>query len=728
MMGKKQAHEEEQKPCLSEQETRDFSMKLDSELNEGIRENILHLCIFDARIRPCVRRYMRKMNEISQRGVDEPVASENIHKNGKPYTCCLEPEYILGATGRRISSTIEGVLNTVPLAGARDRMGKKSSSVLHKTADAWKPESKSPPPTKLDQFLTESSSGFKNNDSSIIQAELVQYSREAVEKIKKDLAVAGYSSSPACSLRYIANTMKIYAVSAVVFTSSLLYTRVLAASADDWTKRSIYQVVTDRFALGNGSSPSCDTSEKKYCGGNWQGIISKLDYIQGMGFDAIWISPVVENVEGTTVGGDAYHGYWAQNINSLNANFGSDDDLKNLSSALHERGMYLMVDVVVNHLVAVPTNVTNVWPETFDYSLLQPFGESNSFHHECFISNYNNQTNIEQCWLGDSSIPLLDLDTENSTIVDTMYSWIKNLVTDYHIDGLRVDTVKHVRQDFWPDFASNAGVYTVGEVFIGDVSYVAPYTKGLDSVLDYPTYFAVYNAFNNGTSGNLTVIADVVTQAQDQYNHGTFYVGSFVENQDNPRLQSTVSDQSIVKNFITWPFINDGIPILYYGQEQGYQGGDDPANREALWLSGFSIDDKPLLDHVKALNSARKQAISYNSSFLTTKASFISQHSPSTLAISKPPLLTLLTNGGHSSNPTWSIPSSAGLYGANKTLVDVLTCDIVMTGSDGSLNVTASSGLPKVLMPNEALNASGLCGSEANGLSPGCRSPSWVQF
>ncbi|KAJ3859433.1 alpha-amylase [Lentinula novae-zelandiae] len=505
---------------------------------------------------------------------------------------------------------------------------------------------------------------------------------------------------------------------AVAVSTVLFSVTVIAASAEDWTKRSIYQVVTDRFALGNGSSPRCATNERKYCGGNWQGIISKLDYIQGMGFDAIWISPVVENIEGTTIGGEAYHGYWAQNINSLNANFGSDEDLKNLSSALHERGMYLMVDVVVNHLVAVPTNTSSVWPETFDYSLLQPFGGSHSFHPQCFISDYSNQTDVEQCWLGDASIPLLDIDTENSTVVDTMYSWVKNLVSNYDIDGLRVDTVKHVRQDFWPDFASNAGVYTVGEVFTGNVSYVASYTEGLDSVLDYPTYFAVYDAFNNGTFGNMTVIADVVTQAQDQYNHGTFYVGSFVENQDNPRIQSTVSDQSVVKNFITWPFINDGIPILYYGQEQGYQGANDPANREALWLSGFSTEDKPLLTHVQALNSARKQAISYNSSFLTTKASFISQSSISTLAISKPPLLTLLTNGGNSSNATWIIPSTAGLYSPNETLVDVLTCDSVMMASDGSLNVVATNGLPKVLMPKEALNSSGsFCGSGSQGSS-----------
>ncbi|KAF5385548.1 hypothetical protein D9757_006764 [Collybiopsis confluens] len=438
---------------------------------------------------------------------------------------------------------------------------------------------------------------------------------------------------------------------------SLLVRSTCAASADDWTKRAIYQVMTDRFAIGNGSSPNCDTSKRAYCGGNWQGIIGELDYIQNMGFDAVWISPVVENVQGQTTEGEAYHGYWPQNINALNSNFGSADDLKSLSKALHDRGMYLMVDVVVNHLVANPTNTTNVFPETFDYSQLQPFGGQNSFHTQCFISDYNNQTDVEQCWLGDAGLPLLDLDTENSTVVSTMYNWVKNLVSEYSIDGLRVDTAKHIRQDFWPDFTSNAGVYTVGEVLIGNVTYAAPYTNGLSSVLDYPTYYAVYNAFVNGTSGNISAIAEMVTQAQNQYNHGTFTL--------------------IVKNAMTWPFINDGIPILYYGQEQGYQGGNDPANREALWSSGFNEDNKPLLTHVKTLNAARKQAISANSNFLTTKTTFITQQDSTTLAVSKPPFLTLLTNVGSASGSSakWSVPSDAKVFSGGETLVDVLTCD-----------------------------------------------------
>jgi len=68
------------------------------------------------------------------------------------------------------------------------------------------------------------------------------------------------------------------------------------------------QVMTDRFAIADNNSNPCDTSARQYCGGSWKGITSHLDYIQSLGFDAIWISPVVENLEGETAYGEAYHG------------------------------------------------------------------------------------------------------------------------------------------------------------------------------------------------------------------------------------------------------------------------------------------------------------------------------------------------------------------------------------------------------------------------------------
>lgn len=81
-----------------------------------------------------------------------------------------------------------------------------------------------------------------------------------------------------------------------------------ALTPSEWRSQSIYQVMTDRFARTDlSTTAACDTSEQVYCGGSWQGLISELDYIQGMGFTAIWISPYVEQMSGDTSDGSSYH-------------------------------------------------------------------------------------------------------------------------------------------------------------------------------------------------------------------------------------------------------------------------------------------------------------------------------------------------------------------------------------------------------------------------------------
>jgi len=105
--------------------------------------------------------------------------------------------------------------------------------------------------------------------------------------------------------------------------------------------------MTDRFARSDGNLVAeCDVEAGKYCGGSWRGITQRLDYIQEMGFDAIWISPITRNIEGATAYGEAYHGYWQQDLYSLNAHFGTSDDLKQLAQALHSRGMVSRIRVI----------------------------------------------------------------------------------------------------------------------------------------------------------------------------------------------------------------------------------------------------------------------------------------------------------------------------------------------------------------------------------------------
>jgi len=137
-----------------------------------------------------------------------------------------------------------------------------------------------------------------------------------------------------------------------------------SATPAQWRSRSIYQLLTDRFARTDlSTTAACPQGYGGYCGGTWQGIVKKLDYIQvgelfqstrsstgvncslfyqGMGFDAIWISPITKQIADPS---RSYHGYSQQDIYQVNNYFGSAQDLKNLSAALHARGMVITICV-----------------------------------------------------------------------------------------------------------------------------------------------------------------------------------------------------------------------------------------------------------------------------------------------------------------------------------------------------------------------------------------------
>jgi alpha-amylase len=197
-----------------------------------------------------------------------------------------------------------------------------------------------------------------------------------------------------------------------------------------------------------------------------------------MGFTAIWISPVpriatliqiVKNIpdDWTAGSGESYHGYWAQDIYSLNPHFGNETDLLALSDALHARNMLLMVDVAPNHMGSGPVSKLN-------YEELVPWNDARYFHPPRLGIQYEppDQTQIEQYWIGVDRVALPDVNTELPEVYNTLSQWIRELVKRYGIDGLRLDTVKHIRKNFWPGFCRASSVFGVGEVLSGDAEYI----------------------------------------------------------------------------------------------------------------------------------------------------------------------------------------------------------------------------------------------------------------
>lgn len=287
----------------------------------------------------------------------------------------------------------------------------------------------------------------------------------------------------------------------------------VATHAGDWRDAVIYQVLIDRFDDGDdGNNYLLDRENMaRYHGGDWIGLENRLDYIQELGVNTLWISPVVKNIE-TDADVDGYHGYWAVDLTQPNAHFGNLDDLRSLVRAAHERDMLVVIDIVANHMgqlffydmnlngvpdillqgtgtrpqgSAVPpgfdqsgfTHITEYDPD-FDPGGVQAFTSLGPAGPAPIIFPYDPKTghvapmpaifqnpevynrkgrtfnydDPQQLLTGDFPGGLKDVNTTRCDVkrafVDSYARWIE--LTD--ADGFRIDTVKHVEREFWRYF------------------------------------------------------------------------------------------------------------------------------------------------------------------------------------------------------------------------------------------------------------------------------------
>lgn len=357
-----------------------------------------------------------------------------------------------------------------------------------------------------------------------------------------------------------------------------------------------------------------------YCGGTYKGMVDQLDYIKGMGFDAIWISPVVENYENYMTHQYGYHGYWATNWEATNLHFGSEQDLHDLVTAAHNKDIWVMVDVVANHVGPIGT----------DYSKINPFNKSEHYHDDCQINDWNNQSEVEYCRLAD----LPDLNQENTYVRDYLKNWIKNLVDTYNFDGIRIDTIPEVPKDFWSEYGESAGVFQMGECFNGDPVYVGGYQGSVTALFNYPMYYTISDVFGNG---------DHMIKITNRYGAENYTfsdvgaLGVFVDNHDNPRFLCNHPGHDIqLKSATVFSLTTLGIPFVYYGTEQYFSGCADPQNRESLWQSMNTNSD--LYQIIAKVNQQRKKSQIWTEDWIDR------YHSETFYSFSRGRFLVALTN------------------------------------------------------------------------------------
>lgn len=473
----------------------------------------------------------------------------------------------------------------------------------------------------------------------------------------------------------------------------LLIEVVFSATPSQWKTRNIYQLLVDRFAKDTDSTNGC-SDLSNYCGGTFKGIINHLDYIQELGFDAIWISPVVTNTD------KGYHGYWAKDLYSVNSNFGGESELINLANALHQKDMYLMIDVVANHM-GIPPN--------YNYNQLNPFNQSEYFHScsvcpsSCNIEDFSDQSQVENCRL--SGLP--DLNQTRDDVSTTLCSWVKNyIVQKYKADGIRIDTVPEVPKDFWSKFQSAAGVYAVGEVDNGDPSYDGPYQQVIDGILSYPMFYTIRDAFGSGKDMQQAIdgrISDDKNNFKD-----VSLLGTFVDNHDNDRFLCDFQPENgqyhrKYINALTYALTYVGIPITYYGSEAGFAGANgkcsDPDNRQPLWPAGYNANKTDIGQALQVVNYARKAQEIWNNQFVKVGGdnNFYSFTRGQEFIVA-------LTNGGYNAGQVKYTINNPGLKSGTKYCNVFWPAADCFTYSGGGFTVYLNNGEAKVYIPASSIN------------------------
>jgi alpha-amylase len=413
-----------------------------------------------------------------------------------------------------------------------------------------------------------------------------------------------------------------WAVVALVFLS--LPARAQSVSNSFWQAQSIYQIITDRFFDGDPSNNNADgnynpSGQGSVHGGDFKGIEQKLDYIKALGATAIWISPVVVNANGE------FYGYSGRDFYNVDPHWGNLAALQHMIQAAHARGLLVIDDIVVNHggdliystnsgygnFVAPPGGYllkyrgSKMFAAPFDpFNFLYDANNNaltNLFHNNGTIQNFND---TNQVVLGELS-GLDDFRTESSYVRTQMVNIYNYWIGQAGFDGFRIDTTKHVDMGFWQtwcpavhSFAATNGrpnFFMFGEVFDGSESKCGSYTGTMgggafkqDSVLDYPLYFNINNVFASATGATKPIEDHYNAIAANYDTNAQMRLVTFLDNHDQPRFLS-IGDATTnrLKVAMTFLYTSRGIPCLYYGTEQGFNGATDPFDREDMFAGQF---------------------------------------------------------------------------------------------------------------------------------------------
>jgi glycosidase len=409
-------------------------------------------------------------------------------------------------------------------------------------------------------------------------------------------------------------------------------------SPDDWRDQFLYFLLVDRFDSGAANIPpyvpgsdngAADPATRaRFQGGTLQGITRRLDYIRDLGCTAIWLSPILKNRQSSD---SSYHGYGIQNFLEVDPRFGTLADLQQLAREAHQRDMYVVLDIVFNH-----TGDVWAYPDNHPYYYWQgrqfPFGywregdpapglqmedavwpvelqTAEAFKRRGQIRNWYDHHEARD---GDF-LTLKELDLTRPGVLDTLIKVYKYWISVADLDGFRIDTVKHMEDSAVAIFCNAVREYAqsigkhrfflFGEIVDDDATiqrYIGRNSRiegtderfpSLDAALDFPLYFMLEEIIKG--FGNIDHLRSRYDAFHKKYaDHGAAgrYFVTFVDNHDQMarpyrRFMHNNPHPRQAALALGYLLTTQGVPCLYYGTEQGFDGGgpDDAYVRECMF-------------------------------------------------------------------------------------------------------------------------------------------------
>jgi len=413
----------------------------------------------------------------------------------------------------------------------------------------------------------------------------------------------------------------------------------------------IYLIMPDRFANGDLSNddPAVSrglydrTKSRYYHGGDFEGIIKHLDYLKDLGVTALWLTPWYDNVNHLNLRekytsdnqlhskGEPitdYHGYGAVDFYGVEEHFGGFAKLEELVDAAHHAGLKIIQDQVANHTGPYHRWVTN--PPTATWFNGTPEHHLSNNWQTWTLTVPNPPADQKKQTLEGWFIDLLpdlnqnDPDCSRYLIQNSLW-WVGST----GIDGIRLDTLPYVPRTFWREWraamkAQYPGLTVVGEMFDGDVGKVSFFQggrarfdgvdSGIESLFDFPLFYAIRKAFTQG--GRLNELTNVL--AQDARYVNPEMLVTFLGLHDVERFMSIRgADIAGLKLAFAFLLTTRGIPMIYYGDEIAMRGGRDPDNRRdfpggfpgdpenAFQKTGRTAEQEEVFEHVRQLLQMR---------------------------------------------------------------------------------------------------------------------------